>query len=382
MSLQDFTITMSLLYADTNQSYLSNVSSYTHCMVFNPNLPSIYYISWTIWMIFLMVIGIPGNILILVIFGKRQKKQPKLSNVFILALAIVDLAICLAVPALIYSEWCGIHAKIGCGFYNSFRASTSIFDMCIFLCVSVERYFAICHPLNDLKPSHGAMMIGVSLFASLTSIPLCFYSWDANDSKSCFPAQPFYFILMSIGVCSCFVSGVATIGLYSVVYKAVYKRVRKRNKIGLADFSVTTLSMGPSRVTTEPNIELETVSSKSHNAKSGHSIEQNHASGNFNAQQNVSRATNTFNHEGAQKNTRTTQKGSIKEEYKILSMLFSVTVIYLTTWIPFWVIMYELVAKEIFFEYMYVVNNCTNGVVYLVLNSTIRKEAKDLLIKN
>ena len=330
-----------------------------------------------------MVIGIPGNILILVIFGKRQKKQSKLSNVFILALAILDLVICVAIPSVIYRELCGIYTKTGCGFYNSFRASASIFDMCIFLCVSVERYFAICHPHNALKSSHGAIMIGVSLFTPLTSIPLCFYAFDANATTPCFPVQPVYWILMCVGSGSCFISGVATIGLYSVVYKAVYKRVRKRNKIGLADFSVTQSSIGASAATAKPSIELETVSSKSHDAKPEHVIQPNlrYESGKFSSQQHDSRGTgNTLNHKGTQKGTGT-QKGSMKEEYKILSMLFSVTVIYLTTWIPFWVVMFDLVGKEIFSEYMYIANNCTNGIVYLVLNSTIRKEAKNLLIQ-
>ena len=72
------------------------------------------------------------------------------------------------------------------------------------------------------------------------------------------------------------------------------------------------------------------------------------------------------------------RKKNDAREMQILTMLFSVTVINIVSWIPFWLMMFELFPRIIFFYYMFLLNNCSNAIVYLLVNKQIRKEVKAL----
>ncbi|XP_041480171.1 cholecystokinin receptor type A-like [Lytechinus variegatus] len=124
----------------------------------------------------LMVVGIPGNILIVLVTANRTTK--KSVHVLIIALAIADLLACCLLPFGIHF-WltfndqqspvlCKIHI-----FTNFISVFTSMF---ISNAVAFDRYFAVCYPLKTFIDLHRSFKICVACFfiAFICSVPSVF----------------------------------------------------------------------------------------------------------------------------------------------------------------------------------------------------------------
>ncbi len=96
---------------------------------------------------FLAVMGTAGNLLVLYVF--YQKKDKQTSTLFILALAFVDFMTCLIViPYTIYMEYIDFNIKYDllCKLYQFLITSSIPFSALIMVAIAIDRYFCICHP--------------------------------------------------------------------------------------------------------------------------------------------------------------------------------------------------------------------------------------------
>lgn len=58
-------------------------------------------------------------------------------------------------------------------------------------------------------------------------------------------------------------------------------------------------------------------------------------------------------------------------------MLFGITIIFIISWIPFWLGTFGFIKKNLILHDIFFINNCTNCFIYLIFQENFRKKIKD-----
>ncbi|XP_038071194.1 D(2) dopamine receptor A-like [Patiria miniata] len=181
------------------------------------------------------VVGLPGNALIVLVYGrKRQLMSP---HVFILALAVADLMVCLFTPVTVY------HWYIRLNYTSDFLCRlvltvtfVTVYNSCFLTsAIAVDRYQAICRPHRRWMTVRRAKITAVvcPFLAILISVPV-FLSYDVephaqeSDTGVCthsktVPIWVTYLMTTVIYAASLFTL-VTNIVLYGKMYRAIRKR--------------------------------------------------------------------------------------------------------------------------------------------------------------
>ncbi|XP_067664512.1 orexin/Hypocretin receptor type 1-like [Haliotis asinina] len=153
-------VTSSLnISAEEKRRYLSYLDDVT----FRLMIPAVVYLAM------LMVLGIFGNILVLIVYLKKFKPSP--TRVFVVCLAVFDLMTCfISLPGEIldmrhiYTFDYPIVCKM-LRFNNSFSVVSSGFTL---IAVAIDRYRKICRPLNkQITIRVARIMVGIAVSVSL-----------------------------------------------------------------------------------------------------------------------------------------------------------------------------------------------------------------------
>lgn len=113
--------------------------------------PALGHVALQVQLGLLSVTGTAGNALVLFVFSRT--KEDLVSTVFIIALACVDLATCLVViPFTMYMEHVDFRTSndVVCKSYEFLITSHIPFSAIVMVCIAVDRYVCICHPLAKL----------------------------------------------------------------------------------------------------------------------------------------------------------------------------------------------------------------------------------------
>ncbi|XP_072169082.1 prolactin-releasing peptide receptor-like [Diadema setosum] len=191
-------------------------------------------------------LGVPGNLLIAVVFGRRKEKNA--TDVAIITLAVVDLFSCLslAMKAVMYplhgpADWTCI-AK-------SMVVQTNLYSaLFITLSLAMYRYVAVLHPFSRMIVARRAWLISAAcvLLATLVQIPLIFTatSKKRGDAYACDTygydpkARQFYVIFPAlIFLLSLF----AIMNLYARVYHAIREQQKLREQMITGNANVSTI---------------------------------------------------------------------------------------------------------------------------------------------
>ncbi|XP_071111615.1 orexin receptor type 2-like [Haliotis cracherodii] len=153
-------VTSSLNISDEEKNrYLSHLDDTTFPLM----IPAVVYLS------ILMLLGIFGNILVLIVYLKKFKPSP--TRVFVVCLAVFDLMTCIiSLPGEIldmrfthtfdYPNLCRILR-----FNNTFSVVSSGFTL---IAVAIDRYRKICRPLNkQITIRVARIMVGIAVSVSL-----------------------------------------------------------------------------------------------------------------------------------------------------------------------------------------------------------------------
>ncbi len=385
---------------------------------------------------FLSVTGTIGNALVLYVF--YLKKDRLTSTIFILAMAFIDFLTCLLViPFTIYMEYIRFYIKSDflCKLYQFMITSSIPYSAFIMVAIAIDRYFCICHPFVKaitlfraklLCVCLGIFATGIGIIVSLMygvyqemPVPQFFPHNDSIQTIHPLPAQtdttqnvatdlslpeknsneslyiineithkssyldtvpsrneivfdghcePSFFILTEKFMLqyqkfytalftTCFVIVVI---LYSLIYRSVLARRTRRQKSkskSLAMVMSTTDCKDCPPPTEDTELTLvnggDESSSMREKSKKG----------------------------GKSKRKSTKKDKNSMANLKTAFMLFVVTVAFVVTYSPAFLMALQILTYNVIVFYMYFANNVVNPVIYAFMNKNFRDDLRKLFLK-
>ncbi|XP_078697462.1 alpha-2Da adrenergic receptor-like [Branchiostoma floridae x Branchiostoma belcheri] len=124
----------------------------------------------------IIVLGTAGNILVLVVYKKEKRVC---SGVFILTLALVDLAMCwVAIPLELnnFLQWTQERSDWSCKFSVYLVQTSLLCSILTLAAVAMDRYFAICRPFRKTMTVKRAKFtaLGIVLLGLVLDCPILF----------------------------------------------------------------------------------------------------------------------------------------------------------------------------------------------------------------
>ena len=362
-------------------------------------------IPYQIFISLVVVIGIIGNISVLVVYGKKSKKTS--STQFILFMAVTDLfAITVVVSFLLielYRHYIYFNDTL-CKLYEWSRHSVITVSICGLVCVAFDRYLAIRNPINfrsyDERTKYlimGCLMVGFVLqtpcfflfghkthrFANSTVIGCGCGIRDRYNGKIFH--QVFRGYLLSMYV----IMGIIIVTLYVRIYVLFHsreKQIRRRTSSMTSSHGVT--------------ISDEVLSAQiERTSRANGDIRERGRCGSCpclpisKLKWPIIRRHRIEPQSQANQNNGHHVTFTLIARYKLAKMLLTVTVTFLATWLPYWLVVIATTRDRHFwsgqpfwrlnilltFRNFYFVNNAVNPVIYAILNKEFRTKLKSCL---
>ncbi|XP_038070542.1 D(2) dopamine receptor-like [Patiria miniata] len=187
------------------------------------------------------VVGLPGNALIVLVYGR--KRQMMSHDVFILALAVADLMVCLFTPVTVYHWFISRSYTSGllCRLVLTMTFVTVYNSSYLTTAIAVDRYRAICRPHRRCTSTVRRAKITAALcltLALISSIPV-FVSYDvqfenpSNETGICTANKNVPSWVHTCMHSVTYTSSLSTLAITIVFYGKVYFFLRKRAAVGL-----------------------------------------------------------------------------------------------------------------------------------------------------
>nr|ANO39119.1 GCR320 [Schmidtea mediterranea] len=114
------------------------------------NVPFSMKVTYSSLISFLLIVGIPGNVLVVYVVGRYSAMQTT-TNLYLMSLSIADLLhlaqIVFVVNVILTEKF--IFGKWLCKLHLTLEATNSLAVTFILTATSVDRYLAVCHPLKS-----------------------------------------------------------------------------------------------------------------------------------------------------------------------------------------------------------------------------------------
>ncbi|XP_006812028.1 5-hydroxytryptamine receptor 1B-like [Saccoglossus kowalevskii] len=329
----------------------------------------------------LLVIGFFGNILVLRVYLAKTLRTSTMY--FIIGLAAVDLSACVVVmPFNVYVSLRKYYfdSDVACKLlmWASFVLVNE--SVAITALIAVDRYLSVCRPFTRYISPYRAKIMTIATFLAsiLLNLPVYFIfgTSEYELGKRCglladttgswkYMFLAYFFIMFMILL-------LVTVILYTKVYKEVERRTR---------------------VSHSSNDTLNTISGQSVYTNT----EDNTRRCSLNAATAVTECSTTESGKPERvTNDRPTDVGTHRPDLnrRIMNstakMLLLATIVFIVTWVPHWIIRFlpsSLINEGDsfgficmkFIEYMFVVNNAVNPVIYCFVNKRFREDCKRAL---
>ncbi len=343
------------------------------------------------------IVGLPGNCIIIVVFGRKVAKTT--STILILSLAADDLFVCVTMPLTIYHNVFHVHENsqslIVCQIYT-FSSYFGIYTS-ILLCVVIafDRFFAVTRPVKKVITPYRAKLLvaGCVLFSMIihaqvtTNVRIerlsinntvngTFEIYETCVTEASTTVSFWFSITYGL---SFYIHLFIITVLYIRLYIAIRKRRIIRAKMGVQpspasvtenrvhESSVSTVSarvLQPEWKDKHPNSTIVDCGSNSqrHDVKHVHLVSDNAARHNDQLEDTVVK----------NKVTRTVASN------KTTNMLFLVTAVTFVTWMPS-IFSHALKGTNDTTTYflihnLYLLNHASNPVIYCLVNKRFRED--------
>nr|XP_054763190.1 D(2) dopamine receptor-like [Lytechinus pictus] len=186
--------------------------------------------------VLVIVIGIPGNAIILAIYGRKKRKTS--TDVLIIGQGIVDILACAFTPAFIVR--CSFYSLVTTGLCRfAYLAETSSAFTSLFFTtvISVDRYLAVCRPLRRRLTKRSSVLTSVIVVCLGIGINIPGTVFEvvrpgAGDDKCIQTISYTATLMMSIIFVLLFALSLMTSSImYVIIYAFLQKRVKIHNKL-------------------------------------------------------------------------------------------------------------------------------------------------------
>lgn len=344
-----------------------------------------------------MSFGIPGNLLVIIVYFGSLKRRQGTHWMFIRALAITDFLVCtIAIPFELFQQTHQLtfYSELGCKFFRAMSIHLSLMSSLLLVSMSANRLRRVCQPLkSQLTPRLTAVTIGIVvavgvLFswpeAALSGISeykmkgynLTGYDCSFSDRFEGTDYTTIYSTLLLTVYLSCMVSLV-------IMYSIVGRQVLKRSKFLKSKRQASTVNMSQNgtELTSCPNKSEETIDDKSSD------------NNDKNTSISVTKTSNaTFVQDGLKTpkgNNKTSKTESGKTSKKVTRIAFAVSFCFILSYLPYVAVKLNAsVAKGQFVQTpltkaifpilarTFVLNNTINPIIYGFLDSTFLQHCK------
>lgn len=436
----------------SSDSNINNQTSYSTTTTKSGPFWSLEYTILAVMVTSLAVVGVIGNVSVLIVYSRRRDNLA--SNTFIKVLAFIDLLVCSFVMS--YSIVYELHLVSSdiacrfCEFLSHFCVSASNITL---VAIATERYIAVCQigtKLNINNINVGVWIIfvlsvivgapAIGTFAVVRDSEVrdieCQFPHEYSSGKFCHftytvMGKPLVKAYQTLTMLFFFITVVIIVILYSVIYYVLWKKSRLRqlminqastNNLGILDNETSTNELGSyteehctkqwrqRKPTRKGNYSVkyqqESQFLKSNDMDSncqsnGTSVDNSLAMDNHmeqseidieiqNSQENAKEVQNNLNVPNNRKirrkikfsvsaQTGRSEKIKRKKYYhkRTAKMLFLCSVIYILTWLPFWIDVFGL-TNSLILRYLFFIGNATNPIVYGIVNERVRSAFKRL----
>ncbi|XP_041485940.1 muscarinic acetylcholine receptor M1-like [Lytechinus variegatus] len=371
-------------------------------------------------------LGIPGNISILLVYRKR--KTGGSTRIYIMAIAVVDLGVCLLSPAIIYNSIETYANIIFCKLFVFAYVSLVFLSLLLMVLIGIDRYFKICHSIRiKTSPRRAKLTVTIcTIFCFGFNTPFLLFLTLKKQDDGVICAQSAQGDFQDITTSTIYLIAFAiAFGCYGLIYRNVkgHSKVRARmfGAPGLQPGGAgSTMRPQPSGSRVAPSVTntaedhishgisndgastVPSVSGSIHLDKSAtlhpdrqawkehavNSVSNNNAL----SQQNIASTAQNERGEGDRKGKTDKVKSKRAPLDKTTKMMLAVTVIYFLTWVPEIIIvtLFErLISTElnnVFVELiiallrdLFAVNQIINPVIYGLINKKFREDVLRVL---
>ncbi|XP_076451248.1 cholecystokinin receptor type A-like [Babylonia areolata] len=349
------------------------------------------------------VTGTIGNAIAFYVFS-TLKKQKLTSTIFILALAGTDFITCLVtIPFTITMELLNFRLQVDflCKLYHFLITTTVPFSAFVMVVIAVDRYLCICHPFMHWMTQRRAKIIIACLaffifcIGAVISMHYSIYTDNevdlsqeytgvANDQCDRRPNLvnvQFFSSLQKIYSSFFLISCVAVLILYSLIYHSVVTQRRKKLKIRNARCcylwrdSSGVANGEPSEVTAA--LELSHINGDNTKIRPDDFTTTGVGGGGGGGGDDASSGVPT-NGSSRAPLSRTRIERMRMANIKTALMLFVVTIVFILSFLPSWLIALKIIEAPVLVFYMYFFYNVVNPIIYAFMNQNFRTELKKL----
>lgn len=183
LDLSDINLNVSAISTNLSNLSMASVNMTTSWVITNPRGLT----AFLLWMSLLFVVGVTGNMLILVYYPWRQRRHLLLHGFFLKSLTVTDFITCLVIiPYSVAFELNLVPNPSVCKAAEFFRYLTVSHSLLTLLGVGVERFHSVCQPLAPLTRSRSLAIVGaLAMLAVVFAAPsLVNYDVMVELSKS------------------------------------------------------------------------------------------------------------------------------------------------------------------------------------------------------
>ncbi|XP_047361892.1 adenosine receptor A2b-like isoform X4 [Vespa velutina] len=188
---------------------------------------------YTVCEILVAICAVFGNGLVIIVFGK-EKKLRRRTNYYIISLATADLLVGLfAIPFAILAS-IGLPTNLhACLFTVSVLVVLCTISIFCLVAVSVDRYWAILHPMGYSRTVRTKTAIGIICVCWITGTLVGFlplFGWNAgkkSDEKCIFTQVMDYDYLVFLYFATIIFPALLIVAFYALIYRVVVKQLQQ-----------------------------------------------------------------------------------------------------------------------------------------------------------
>ncbi|XP_030829279.1 gastrin/cholecystokinin type B receptor-like [Strongylocentrotus purpuratus] len=191
------------------------------------------------YQVILFAVGVPGNLLIILTYCKRQQRTS--SGVFIIALALADLGVCLMSPVVIYNYI--VYYDYPSNSFCKFRYYTNhgliYVSRFLTIAVAIERYLAVCKPMSKrIPPKYAAVISALCVpigYIMTIPIAIAFRTLELPGNRTiCYPdtSDPAIKWVLRVSFPITFLGGLLVVVVcYANIYLVIRRQMRLRARM-------------------------------------------------------------------------------------------------------------------------------------------------------